>query len=163
MKRRLYYLLPGVKQADLFFNDLKNEQIAPQNIHAVVNTETQLENNFDIHNRNEPDRDYLIEWLLWRVNLIIFIISFVTLSLMIFTTSSAWMILPVIVMMLTLSLGFYFAIKIPNVHLNAFNSELNRGEILMMVDVPASKIWKLMRQMQHKHPEAIPGGVCWHL
>lgn len=163
MKRRLYYLLPDVKHADLFFNDLRKDQISHQDIHAVVNTGTQLENKFDIHDRTEPDRDYYIEWLLWRLNLVVFFIALASFVFMLFSTISYWMVLPLTIMMLTFSAGYYFATKIPKVHLNAFNSELNRGEILMMVDVPAKKIWKLMRHMQQKHPEAITGGVCWHI
>ena len=162
MKRRLYYLLPDVKHADSFFEDLKKYKIYPRNIHAVVNEGTHLEKEFDIHNQNEPDRDYFIEWVLWRLNLIAFFIALFAFVIMLFTTLSVWILLPLTIMAVTFSAGFYFARNIPNVHLNEFKAELNHGEIVMMVDVPASKIWKLMRHMQHKHPEAITGGVCWH-
>ena len=86
-----------------------------ENIEKIIRKVFSLEKEFDIHNQNEPDRDYFIEWVLWRLNLIAFFIALFAFVIMLFTTLSVWILLPLTIMAVTFSAGFYFTRNIPNV------------------------------------------------
>jgi hypothetical protein len=32
-----------------------------------------------------------------------------------------------------------------------------------MVDVPNNEVFRVSRFVKQRHPEAVTGGVCWHL
>jgi len=163
MNRRLYYLLPDTEHVGAFVDDLKNDDIALHNIHVVVKEGTRLDETLDVHSQNEPDRDYILEWYSWRLNLVVFFIALFALVRMLLTLPTFWAALPLAVMAITFSAGVYFVKNIPNIHLNEFASALSHGEILMMVDVPAPRLQNVMQHIHNKHPEAIEGGTCWHI
>jgi hypothetical protein len=45
----------------------------------------------------------------------------------------------------------------PNSRLRDFDADIEAGNILMMVDVPASRVDDVRSQVQHRHPEAMGG------
>jgi hypothetical protein len=51
------------------------------------------------------------------------------------------------------------ASSIPNSRLNAFHAEIERGKVLMMVDVPLRRVTDISDLVARRHPEAVPGGV----
>ena len=50
---------------------------------------------------------------------------------------------------------------VPDVHLTEFTDALSHGEILLMVDVPASRVAEIEDFVHHRYPEAVVGGVSW--
>lgn len=53
MKRRLYYLLPDVEHARQMQQDLRDDHIAAESIHAVVKNTLQIEGIRDVHTIQE--------------------------------------------------------------------------------------------------------------
>jgi hypothetical protein len=47
----------------------------------------------------------------------------------------------------------------PNSRLKPFRRDIERGEILMMVDVPRWRVDEIEKLLQRTHPEAHLGGV----
>ncbi|MCW9024531.1 MAG: hypothetical protein OQK73_07595 [Gammaproteobacteria bacterium] len=163
MRRRLYYLLPNNLRAKQVAEDLKSEAIPSQDIHVLTENNSLLKDVVDTHTGDETDRDYLIEWVLWRINLTVFFFACVSLITLLLMAPSYWILLPLTIIGITLSLGLMFAMKIPHIHLDEFKSAVKHGEVLMMVDVPFSGVGTLARTMHKQHPEAITGGVSWAL
>jgi hypothetical protein len=161
MLRRLYLLLPDPKHAEQVSADLGNSTIKPKQLHAVVQEDIKIRGIDDVHRIGEPDKEYLLEWWLWRINLAVFFIALVAATLMIWAPSF-WLILPIAIMIGTFSSGFYFVRRIPNVHLNEFSSAVSHGEVVVMVDLPVSQVADIGRYVQRRHPEAVIGGVSWH-
>lgn len=163
MRRRLYYLLPDKIHAEQMSKDLKHIEIPVADIHAISKNQQALEFINDTHSMNETDRDYFIEWFLWRANLITFFLALAILVIMLLINTSYWLLLPISVMVLTFALGVIFAMKIPHVHFNEFSPALKHGEVLMMIDVPKSNVGVLSQILHKRHPEAVAGGVSWTL
>lgn len=50
------------------------------------------------------------------------------------------------------------ASAVPNTKLKAFHPEIERGRVLMMVDVPMSRAGEISQLVASRHPEAVSGG-----
>jgi len=163
MKRRLYYLLPDSSDAEKLVNELAGSVISKQDIHAVAKDKLRLNNIDDIQASNENDRDYIVEWFLWRINLALFFVALMALVAILIWNPGIWLTLPLTIMMGTFVSGLLFVLRMPNVHMNEFRTALQHGEVLLMIDVSAADIKHVDQLVHRKHPEAVTGGVCWHL
>lgn len=163
MKRRLYYLVPDSSDVEKLVDDLKGSAISKQDVHAVAKHELHLKGIDDIQSSTETDRDYFVEWLLWRINLALFFVALIAFVVLLLWYPGIWLILPVVVMTGTFVSGLLFVLRVPNVHLDEFRPALQHGEVLLMIDVPATDITQVDQLVHRKHPEVVTGGVCWHL
>lgn len=164
MMRRLFYLLPDNNQAGKLAIDLEYDAAIKQhNIHAVARDAMQINGVDDVHNMNERDKDAVIEWWGWRINLAVFFIALLVFVVMLLWSPSSWLIIPAVLMVGTFVIGLTFVLRLPNVHVDEFFPAMRHGEILMMVDVTTSQIYDVSRYIRQRHPEAITGGVCWHM
>ncbi len=50
------------------------------------------------------------------------------------------------------------ASAVPNSRLKAFHADIERGKVLMMVDVPMRRIQEISELVARRHPEAMSGG-----
>lgn len=163
MKRRLYYLLPDRKNVEKLVDDLEGTAISKQDVHAVAKDESHMNNIDDVHATTEKDRDYFVEWFLWRFNLGLFFVALIAFVAMIIWVPGIWLILPLVIMIGTFVSGLLFVLRMPNVHLNEFRPALQHGEVLLMIDVPVADVKRVDQFIHRKHPEVVSGGVCWHL
>lgn len=161
MKRRLYYLLPDVMHAKQLRVDLANMGIPEDNVHAIVKENQAVGDIGDVHTLAETDRDYLLEWILWRANLLAFLVALLAAITIAIWYPSVYLWIPVVIMAASFSAGAVFVFRLPSVHWRDFVSSIHHGEILMMVDVPATRLNDLDHRIHHLHPEAINGGTSW--
>jgi hypothetical protein len=163
MKRRLYYLLPDGSDAENLVADLNEVAITKQDVHAVAKEELHLKSIGAVHAASENDRDYFVEWFLWRINLALFFVALIAFVALLIWNPGIWLILPLVVMFGTFISGLLFVLRLPNVHLDEFRPALQHGEVLVMVDVPSTEVKRVDQQVHRKHPEVVTGGVCWHV
>ena len=163
MKRRLYYLLPDTAHVETLVEELGDTTISKQDVHAVVSDDQGVKGIDDVHSASENDRDYFVEWLLWRINLVIFFIAMIAFVAFLIWRPGLWLILPVVIMAATFVSGLLFVLRLPNVHWKEFRPVLQHGEVLLMIDVPATDVEKVDHRVHQKHPEVVTGGVCWHV
>lgn len=75
--------------------------------------------------------------------------------------------LQLVTILITALLGCFFGAwvssmvgtQVPNSHLKAFHSQIALGKVLMMVDVPFSRIKPIRELVAQRHPEAEFGGM----
>lgn len=163
MKRRLYYLLPDTSHAEKLVEDLGDTTISKQDVHAVAKDSIHLNGIEDVHGLTENDRDYFVEWFLWRINLALFFVALIALVAILIWSPGVWLVLPLAIMLGTFISGLMFVLRLPNVHLDEFLPALQHGEVLLMIDVPPSDVEKVDHRVHRKHPEVVTGGVCWHV
>ena len=163
MKRRLYYLLPDTSHAEKLVEDLGDTSISKQDVHAVVKDNLRLKGINDVHGLTENDRDYFIEWFLWRINLALFFVALIAFVAIFIWSPGVWLILPVAIMIGTFVSGLMFVIRLPNVHLDEFRPAIQHGEVLLMIDVPSSDVDEVDHRVHRNHPEVVSGGACWHV
>jgi hypothetical protein len=49
--------------------------------------------------------------------------------------------------------------QVPNSRLKAFHADIERGKVLMMIDVPFGRFAAINERVAQRHPEAVSGGV----
>lgn len=162
MKRRLFLLLPDTGHAEQLGSDLQTVDIKSLDVHAVARGDVRLKGVNDVRRPEDRDTDQLLEWWLWRINLAIFFVAVLTFFAMLIWSPSYWLILPLVIMTGAFIGGFVYVLKMPQTHIDEFRPAIRHGEILMMVDTPASRLADVRRYIQRRHPEAIIGGVGWH-
>ncbi len=50
------------------------------------------------------------------------------------------------------------ASAVPNTRLKAFHADIERGQVLLMVDVPMRRVREISQRVTGRHPEAVSGG-----
>ena len=95
-------------------------------------------------------------WPLFGLALIGLLASF-------YARSLAGTIATATIMVLTLVVGAWFAVRVPDTRLREFRSALSHGEILLMVDAPKAKVFDVEEIIRLRHPEVVLGGAGWTL
>lgn len=161
MKRQLYYLLPDAEHTQQVCEDLQALGIEQEHLHAVMHEKSAIKNIRDVHSSHDKDRDFFVEWFLWRLNLSVFVLALLVFIGLAILMPSYYMLIPVMIMLMTFLIGLYFSLRVPDVHWNEFSSAIQHGEVLLIVDTPVTEMQYIDHQIHQRHPEAINGGVCW--
>lgn len=163
MNRRLYLLFPDVGHAKRVVDDLIIYGIRRSNIHSIARNDidiSALPPSSVFHKNNYT---YKIEHFLWTGNLIFFFVSLLVFLYLLITSPSVYALIPLVFMLVCYYSGKYYATKIPHAHLSESRSALEHHEILLLVDVPQSRVWEIEQIIQQHHPEAVVSGVGWSM
>lgn len=169
MCRQLYFLLPDTLQTQALCDDLSRMKIERKDLHAIVPDDTDssesqgLQRYCDVKPSNRVDKDYYLEWVLWRANLLVFAVSLVFFVAALINDNGGQAFIALVMMLATFSAGYYFVWRMPNVHWRDCLQAIKHGEILLIVDLPKHKLHSIDRIVHRRHPEAIGAGVGWKL
>ena len=161
MNRRLYFLLPDRDHALSLVNELALNGVGDENMHALADQRIRLDELPNATSRQKHDTARRVETILWNANLALFTLAFGGfITLLILVGLSGWLLLCIAIMVATFLAGLSFT-RTPNTHLDEFRDALAHGEILLMVDTPASRVADIEDRVHRHHPEAAIGGVGW--
>jgi hypothetical protein len=164
LERRLYFLLPDVAHAKVVVAKLETHGIESKYTHVTAAQGIDLEGLPLASPNQRTDLGARLETIFWDGNLVLFFLALMALVVLILmNVSGYWLTVPSIVMLITLIVGVGFSKYIPNVHLSEFADALRHQEILLMVDVPVGQVARVEKLIHHNHPEAVTGGVGWHI
>ena len=164
MKRRLYFLLPDNVHTRAVVNDLKVFGIDTNAMHTLAKPGVDLNGLPVASGKQRTDSGAKLETILWDGNLVIFLVALVALITMAYTGLGwFWLLLAAAVMLVTFVMGVVFTSQVPNVHLSEFRDAMRHGELLLMVDVPVWRVERVEALVHKHHPEAVVGGVGWHI
>lgn len=164
MKRRLYFLLPDVAHARAVVAELTASGIRYNAMHVVARPGLDMADLPVATSRETVDLGGRLETLLWDGNLAVFFIALLVLvGLLLLQIHWAWLLIPAVIMLGTFAAGLVFTARIPNVHLSEFTDAIHHGELLLMIDVPVRHVSYVESLVHRHHPEAVTGGVGWHL
>ena len=164
VERRLYFLLPDVAHTRAVVSKLETNGIERKYTHVIAPQGIDLEGLPLASTNQRMDLGARLETVIWNGNLVLFFLALMALTALILMTSSGfWLLVPAIIMLTTFIVGVGFTKYIPNVHLSEFADALRHQEILLMVDVPAGQVARVEKLIHHNHPEAVAGGVGWHI
>lgn len=158
MNRRLYFLFPDQQHAQRVVDELHNSGFDIQGIETL----DRKNNTTLISSLQSYDPEARIEQAAWNSNLVVFFVALVILIMAAVNGYFTLALTMAIIMATTFLLGTKAA-QLPNVHLDEFKGALSHGEVLVMVDVPRSQVQYVEDQVHRRHPEAVVGGVCWHV
>ncbi len=161
MRRRLYFMLPDVKSARAMLDEMLLARIHVERIHFLARRGTLPD---DLPEANVLQKTDVVHGAQlgvligaaagiigglaavffppegMSVQLVIVLIGGVAGALL-----GAWM-------------SSMAASAVPNTKLKAFHPEIERGRVLMMVDVPMQRAAQISQLVANRHPEAVSGG-----
>jgi len=162
MRRRLYFLLPGLASANQTANDLLLARVDDRCMHFLAKRGTPLESLREASFLQKSDAIHGAQ-----LGLTIGAIGGFLVGVYMVMTPPEGMHLQLIIVLLTTLAGAGFgawaaslvAMSVPNTRLKAFHGEIERGKILLMVDVPLSRVEEVRELVSRRHPEASSHGV----
>ncbi len=157
MRRRLYFMLPDVESAETIERELLLAKIDDPHIHFLAKDGTNLGR---LHVANLLQRSDLLHGigLGMIAGGITGAMAGVVLSFFPEIGSAIGMggilVLAVVCAMIGSWISGMIAISIPNSRLQHFQPAIDRGEILLMVDVPVRRVREIRELIISHHPEA---------
>lgn len=162
MRRRLYFLLPDVPSAKRAADDLLLARVEDRHMHFLAKRGTDLG---DLH-----EASYAIKTDLARgaaLGLVLGALGGAFLGAMIvdvppggthpgLASAVAAMIIGALI---GLWLGSMAAAAVPNSRLRAFHADIERGRVLVIVDVPYARLDDVRAAVLARHPEAVSAGL----
>ena len=161
MDRRLYFLFPSEHHVRLAIDELNDAGIEDAHLHVISHYDLTRENIPPLQQLYRMDRSWRVERFAWTANLVIFFIAAVGFVLSLMWWLYVWSVVTVLIMLATMMSGFWFALKVPNVHLDEFHDALMRNEILLSVVVHKNRVAEIENLVHRRHPEAYGGGMGW--
>lgn len=162
MRRRLYFLSPDLSHARQMFNHLLLARIETRHIHVLAKEGMDLG---DLPEANVSQKSDIVHGA--EQGIISGGLTGLLLGLVVFHFPPEGMSFSygIILMMFLLGAGFGIWVSsligsgLPNSKLRAFRCDIDKGKILMMVDVPVEDMEKVTVLMKEQHPEAAPRGI----
>lgn len=160
MRRRLYWLLPDVESARRTADDLLLARIEDRHMHFLARRGTDLRSLHEASVLHKTDVRHAAGRGLFLGALI--------------GALAAWLLAQYPIagldlkqggIILIIVFGALFGVfastlvgtSVPNSKLKRFADDIEKGQILLMVDVPRSRIEEIQERVQRSHPEA-----TWH-
>ncbi|HZP87354.1 MAG TPA: DUF1269 domain-containing protein [Burkholderiales bacterium] len=162
MRRRLYYMLPNVTAAREVMNDLLLARIEARHMHVLARRGTDLQDLPEANFLQKTDAVHAAE-VGGAIGGLIGAVAGIAAMLFFLDTVQ----LPLVTILIAALVGVAFGIwaaslagaAVPNTRLKAFQSGIEAGRILMMVDVPWHRLSEINELVLRRHPDAMSGGV----
>jgi hypothetical protein len=162
MRRRLYFMVPDTRSARQIRDELLLARIEDGHIHVLAKDGMSLEGLHEASVLQKTDFVHGAETGLAVGGGIGIIAGLVAVFF-----PPAGVDLQLVTILLTALIGAAFgawvasmvASAIPNSRLKAFESAINAGHILMMVDVPSGRVDEIRKLIASHHPEATSSGT----
>ena len=162
MRRRLYFLLPDIRSAKVVHNELLLAKIEEKHQHVIAKDGTDLKDLPEADLRQKTDIVHGLQLGVIIGGLTGAILSTIAVMMnMIVPGIEVWSVA-------SLTIGGAFlgafastmvAVNVSNSRLARFQEEVDRGQILYMVDVPYRQVESVTQLVRRQHPEADIKGI----
>ncbi len=161
MRRRLYFLLPGLDSAERTADDLLLARVEDRHMRFLARRGTDLG---ALHEAGYLEKTDLVHGA--GVGLMLGAVGGMIVGGLLVAYPPEGMrteLVSVLIGMLVGGiLGAWMAsmagAAVPNSRLKQFHAELEAGKILLMVDVPGARVAEISGVVARRHPEAVPRG-----
>lgn len=162
MRRRMYFLLPDIKRTKSVFKELLLARIDEGHIHVLAKRGTPLG---DLPEASVLQKSDVLHGA--GLGLLVggVVGAIAGAIVLLFPPAGLAMGLGIVLAMSVLGaiMGVWVAGMIgastPSTHLEAFSDEIERGKVLLIVDVPRDRTQEISRLIRKHHPEADMRGV----
>ncbi len=161
MYRRLYFVLPDEFHALQVMRQMEAHGVNRDRIHAIPGHGTTLGQLPPASLRQQQDIAGRIEKILWMTNMVIFFLALIGLIQALASQSIIGSVVAILVVGATLGGGVLFAARVPDTHLGELRGALSHDDIVLMVDVPKTRVHEIGEIVERNHPEVTAGGVGW--
>jgi hypothetical protein len=162
MRRRLYFLLPDVPSTRQVVDELLLARIEARHIHVLARRGTDLE---DIPEANVLQKTDLVHGA--QVGAALGALAGVIGGVLLVVFPPSGLSMQLVTVLVASLLGALFGVwaaslagaSVPNSKLKHFQSWIDQGRLLLMVDVPLHQVEPITELVTRRHPEAVPGGT----
>jgi len=162
MRRRLYFLLPDLGSAIQTANDLLLARVEDRHMHFLARRGTSLGNLREANYLQKSDAVHGAE-----LGFVVGGVGGFLIGIYIYLTPPEGVALQLVTVLISTMIGALFgtwaaslvAMSVPNSRLKPFQKDIDAGKILLMVDVPPSRIEEIQDLVHRRHPEATDHGV----
>jgi hypothetical protein len=162
MRERLYFLLPDVKHAQSTMRHLLLARIEERHVHVLAKDGTDIKDLPPATLGQKSDFYHAM-----ALGIIVGGITGIAGGLTVYLFPPDGLNVTLSVVALFAMLGSIFGVwtsgligtDVPNTQLARFHRPIEKGKILMMVDVPRDKVGEIRSIMKKQHPEASDNGV----
>jgi hypothetical protein len=162
MRRRLYFLLPDLGSAIQTANDLLLARVDDSSMHFLARRGMSLGK---LHEANYLQKSDAVHGA--ELGFVLGGLGGFLLGVYIYLTPPEGMTLQLVTVLIGTVIGAVFgawaaslvAMSVPNSRLKPFHGEIDSGKILLMVDVPPSRIDEIQDLVHRRHPEATDHGI----
>jgi len=160
MRRRLYFLLPDVASARQTADDLLLARVEDRHMHFLAKRGTDLG---ELHEASYLQKTDLMHGA--GIGLAFGGLGGLVLGAMIVAfppAGSPQLVTVLIAAVIGAVLGAWMAsmaaAAVPNSRLKQFQDDIEKGKILLMVDIPYGRVEQIRELVMGRHPEAVSGG-----
>jgi hypothetical protein len=155
-------MFPSKTEACAAINELEAaEGVDQAHMHAIAREDVDIQGLPPASERQRHDVRSQLSWVLWNSDLAIFFVAFIGLLLSIYVGSVWAAIASFSVMAVSFASGAFYAIFVPDISLDEFDSALAHREVLVLIDVPKTKVDSIERRINHHHPSGVASGSSW--
>ena len=162
MRRRLYFLLPDLRSANVVHNELLLARIEERHMHVLAREDVSLDGLPEANLMQKSDLIHGLQMGMYIGGVMGIFLSTLALSL--------GMIVPGLEILSVTSMVFggacfgsfaasLIAVNVRNTRLKDFHPAIAKGQILYMVDVPNSRLDEIRTLITGHHPEADMRGI----
>jgi hypothetical protein len=161
MRRRLYFVLPDVDSARRTADDLLLARVEDRHMRFLASRGTALD---PLHEASYLDKTDMVHGAAVGLALGAIIGGLVGVMVVAYPPqgTSPQLVAVLVGMLLGAPLGAWMAsmagAAVPNSRLRQFQADIEAGRVLMMVDVPFSRVAEITELVLSRHPEAVPRG-----
>ena len=162
MRRRLYFLLPDLGSAIKTANDLLLARVEDGHMHFLAKRGMSLGR---LHEANYLQKSDCVHGA--ELGFVLGGAGGLLIGIYIYLTPPDGVTLQLVTVLIGTVIGAVFgawaaslvAMSVPNSRLRPFQKAIDAGKILLMVDVPTSRIEELQELVSRRHPEATAHGI----
>ena len=162
MRRRLYFLLPDLGSAIRTANDLLLARIEDRSMHFLAKRGMSLG---ELHEANALQKSDAVHGA--ELGFVIGGVGGFLIGIYIYLTPPDGVALQLVTVLISTAVGAVFgawaaslvAMSVPNSRLKPFQKDIAAGKILLMVDVPPSRIEEVRDLVSRRHPEVTARGI----
>jgi hypothetical protein len=166
MRRRIQYLLPDVQSARRMMDDLLLARIEHRHIHVLARRGTPMDG---LHEASMMQKSDLVHGA--QMGLMIGAVLGCALGVLVAYTMVGADGMRIVTVLGAAILGALFGawvssmvgIAVPNSRLRQFAEAIDEGRILLMADVPESRVEEIRERLRSIHPEAEDRGLDPHV
>jgi hypothetical protein len=160
MRRRIYYLLPNVASSRKAMDDLLLARIEERHIHSLAKRDTPMDGLHEASVLQKTDMAHGAQ-----IGLVLgALLGLGASALFVRFAAPGWQIATIVGMVALGALyGTWVAsmvgASVPNCRLRKFESPVEKGMVLLMIDVPEHNVEEVKMFVGKSHPEAVDHGL----